>query len=53
LLLRGINIAEFKFTVERAQGRRRRPNARRADPPANLIFKGDVSRAAGFANSSA
>jgi len=40
LLLRGINIAEFKFTVERAKT----PLApeRAGAPPANLIFKGDV-----------
>jgi hypothetical protein len=43
LLLRGINIAEFKFTVERApmattsEGKDASPA-----PPANLIFKGDV-----------
>ena len=43
LLLRGINIAEFKFTVERAPattttgGKDATPAA-----PANLIFKGDV-----------
>ncbi|HZG53611.1 MAG TPA: DUF3108 domain-containing protein [Pyrinomonadaceae bacterium] len=40
LLLRGINIAEFKFTVERAQTTAAPERA--AAPPANLIFKGDV-----------
>ena len=42
LLLRGINIAEFKFTVERAQTAAT-PERKEAPPaPANLIFKGDV-----------
>ena len=43
LLLRGINIAEFKFTVERAPRTTaaiEREGA--AASPANLIFKGDV-----------
>ena len=46
LLLRGINIAEFKFTVERAKTPPAADNPERAAtaaaPPANLIFKGDV-----------
>jgi hypothetical protein len=48
LLLRGINIAEFKFTVERAKPETlaaatpERAGAA-AVPPANLIFKGDVT----------
>ncbi|HEX8633883.1 MAG TPA: DUF3108 domain-containing protein [Pyrinomonadaceae bacterium] len=43
LLLRGINIAEFKFTVERGQTTAAPERAAGADaPPANLIFKGDV-----------
>ncbi|MCA1567122.1 MAG: DUF3108 domain-containing protein [Acidobacteria bacterium] len=43
LLLRGINIAEFKFTVERAQtpANPERATGAAALPP-NLIFKGDV-----------
>ncbi|MDX6271147.1 MAG: hypothetical protein QOD28_2370 [Acidobacteriota bacterium] len=49
LLLRGINIAEFKFTVERAKTTTAAPasssaavNSSANTPPANLIFKGDV-----------
>jgi hypothetical protein len=42
LLLRGINIAEFKFTVERAKTPTAPERAGAAAPPANLIFKGDV-----------
>ena len=44
LLLRGINIAEFKFTVERAKTAATTPERKDAPPaaPANLIFKGDV-----------
>lgn len=42
LLLRGINIAEFKFTVERAPETTAAGHAGAAAPPANLIFKGDV-----------
>ena len=43
LLLRGINIAEFKFTVERAKAvETGTAAAGAAAPPANLIFKGDV-----------
>ena len=43
LLLRGINIAEFKFTVERApETPTATVRAGAAAPPANLIFKGDV-----------
>jgi len=43
LLLRGVNIAEFKFTVERASTAMptERKNAMPA-APANLILKGDV-----------
>jgi hypothetical protein len=42
LLLRGINIAEFKFTVERAKAPAAPARAGAPTPPANLIFKGDV-----------
>jgi len=43
LLLRGINIAEFKFTVERAKTPPAAPEREgAATPPANLVFKGDV-----------
>lgn len=45
LLLRGINIAEFKFRVERAPAATP-PTPARANavaPPANLVFKGDVA----------
>lgn len=42
LLLRGINIAEFKFTVERAKTSDAPERAGAPAPPANLIFKGDV-----------
>ncbi|HEV2883069.1 MAG TPA: DUF3108 domain-containing protein [Pyrinomonadaceae bacterium] len=47
LLLRGINIAEFKFSVERAKTpAAAAANSERAEgaaaPPPNLIFKGDV-----------
>jgi len=43
LLLRGINIAEFKFTVERApQATAATERAGATISPANLIFKGDV-----------
>ena len=44
LLLRGINIAEFKFTVERAPAATTTTGGKDAPPaaPANLIFKGDV-----------
>jgi hypothetical protein len=42
LLLRGINIAEFKFTVERAKTTAAPERAGAPTPPANLIFKGDV-----------
>ncbi|MDQ1611141.1 MAG: hypothetical protein QOG00_1072 [Pyrinomonadaceae bacterium] len=54
LLLRGINIAEFKFTVERAKttaapasssapaSSTTAVNSSANTPPANLIFKGDV-----------
>ncbi|HLL16210.1 MAG TPA: DUF3108 domain-containing protein [Pyrinomonadaceae bacterium] len=42
LLLRGINIAEFKFTVERAKTPVVPERAGAPAPPANLIFKGDV-----------
>ncbi|HEX8458412.1 MAG TPA: DUF3108 domain-containing protein [Pyrinomonadaceae bacterium] len=42
LLLRGINIAEFKFRVERGTAEASaRPGASPA--PANLVFKGDVT----------
>jgi hypothetical protein len=49
LLLRGINIAEFKFTVERAQpaaaatATTTTPESKSAPaPPANLVFKADA-----------
>jgi hypothetical protein len=43
LLLRGINIAEFNFTVERApETPQAAARTGAAAPPANLIFKGDV-----------
>jgi len=44
LLLRGINIAEFKFTVERAPAATTTTGGKDAPPAAqaNLIFKGDV-----------
>jgi hypothetical protein len=42
LLLRGINIAEFKFTVERAKTPATPERTGASAPPANLIFKGDV-----------
>jgi hypothetical protein len=42
LLLRGINIAEFKFTVERAKTTAPPERAGAPAPPANLIFKSDV-----------
>lgn len=43
LLLRGINIAEFKFTVERAKPTAPPESDGKTTPaPANLIFKGDV-----------
>ncbi len=44
LLLRGINIAEFKFTVERAPMATTTTGGKDAMPAAqaNLIFKGDV-----------
>lgn len=45
LLLRGINIAELKFTVERAAQTAATTPERKDAPraaPANLIFKGDV-----------
>jgi hypothetical protein len=45
LLLRGINIAEFTFTVGRGQPATATTppgSAGAATPPANLIFKGDV-----------
>jgi hypothetical protein len=42
LLLRGINIAEFKFTVERAATTATAERKSAAEPPPNLVFKGDV-----------
>jgi hypothetical protein len=42
LLLRGINIAEFKFTVERQKAAAAPERTGAAAPPSLLVFKGDV-----------